>query len=112
MFFGTDPGIIVKKEQLIRKKDPGSDNEIFYKYRLTVVNNKSRAINLNLVDTLPVSKNTKIEVDIKSMSLKPMTKDDRGIYTWKLNLKPGEKKVIIYSFEIEFPSSYTIRGLR
>ena len=112
MFFGTDPGITVKKEQLIRKKDPGSDNEIFYKYRLTVVNNKSRAINLNLVDTLPVSKNTKIEVDIKSMSLKPMTKDDRGIYTWKLNLKPGEKKVIIYSFEIEFPSSYTIRGLR
>ena len=40
-----------------------------------------------------------------------VTKDDKGIYTWKLVLKPGEKREISYKVKITYPKDMNIEGL-
>ena len=112
LFFGNDPRITVKKEQLERKMDPGSDNELYYTFRLTVQNNRKVRSKVVLTDMLPVSTNTKIEVDVKKMSVKPFKKTKRGIYSWRFDLAPGEKKTVVYKLKVEYPSKWIIRGLK
>ena len=112
LFFGNDPGVETKKELLERKMDPGSDNELFYTYQLTVHNNSDRRREVTLFDALPSSTNTKIEVDIKEMSLQPHARSKQGVCQWKLTLGPGEKKTIRYRVKVEYPSKTGITGLR
>lgn len=111
-FFGNDPRITTKKEQLVRKLETGSDNEVYYTYRLTVQNNRKKRSLVMLSDALPVSRDTKIEVDLEHMSMKPFKKTRQGIYSWKFDLAPGEKRTLLYKLKIEYPSKRIIHGLR
>lgn len=112
LFYGTDPSLSTKKELLEKKMDPGSDNELKYIYKLTVKNNKTEPVTVELTDMLPVSRNNDIEVSIKDLSMQPVKKEKNGKYSWKLTLKPGEEQNITYKLEIEYPSKKRISGLR
>ncbi len=112
LLFGTDSGITVNKELLKRKLDPGKRNEIIYKYRLTAISKKNKTIKLQLFDALPVSKNDDIQVKLKHISLKPSSKNEKGIYRWDLDLQPGKKVTIKYTLIIKYPSKKRVLGLR
>lgn len=112
LFYGTDPSLSTKKELVEKKMDPGSDNELKYLYKLTLKNNKTVPVTVELIDMLPVSRNDNIEVSIKDLSVDPVKKEKNGKYHWKFTLKPGEEKSVSYKLEIEYPSQKRVSGLR
>ncbi len=98
----------------------GGKRKISYKYKLTVENQMQKKGEITLLDIIPVSRNKKIDVDIKDLSL-PVTPDkefeasteySQGIRKWNITLAPKEKKEITYEIIISFDKDLSIEGLR
>lgn len=98
----------------------GGKRKISYKYKLTVENQMSKKGDITLLDIIPVTRNKKIEVEIKDLSL-PVTQDkefeasteySQGVRKWNLSLAPKEKKEITYEIIISFDKELSIEGLK
>jgi len=121
LYLGVDENVKIKREQIEKKVDEtliggirSSTKRIFFKYKLTVENYKSKAIKTKLFEAMPVPEDDRIKVKIKDVSLEPDKKDwkDRkGIWLWELDLKPKEKKEIFYTYTIEHPREMRVAGL-
>jgi hypothetical protein len=77
--------------------------EIPLGYKITVRNLKRNSVNVVLRDQIPVSKSQKVKVLIEEIDPKPEKQEEenqRGFLTWRLKLKPGEKKVITVKYVI------------
>jgi uncharacterized protein (TIGR02231 family) len=113
---GIDEGIKVKREELARKQDEtrifGKKKERAFKDKITIENHKSKAIELLLIDQIPVSQHDDIEVDDIEFSLKPTEQDaDKGIVKWKLPLAPSQKQEITIEFTVTHPLDMIVPGL-
>lgn len=121
LYLGVDENVKVKFEQIDKKVDetligsiPSLDRRISFTNKLTLENYKSKNIKVHLFETMPVSENDKIKVKMGNVSLAPNDKDwkDRkGVWRWELELKPKEKKEIIYSYIVEHPRNMQVEGL-
>lgn len=114
--FGTDEGITVEREELARKEEEakifGNRKERRFKDRLTIVNHKSEAVALQLIDQIPVSQHGDIKVGDIKFSEKPAERDsDTGIVKWDLRLSPNEKKEIVIEFAVSYPADMIIIGM-
>jgi uncharacterized protein (TIGR02231 family) len=98
----------------------GGKRKISYKFKLTVENQMPKKGDITLLDIIPVSRNKKIDVEIKELSV-PMTPDkefetstdySQGIRKWNISLNPKEKKEITYEIIISFDKDLSIEGLR
>ena len=71
-------------------------------------------------DTIPISQNKEIEVEVKKLSraywidkkFKKSTKYAQGIRKWKLRMAPQQKIEITYDVIISFDKKLRIRGIR
>jgi hypothetical protein len=80
--------------------------EIPLGYKITVKNLKRSRVNVVLRDQIPVSKSQKVKVLIEKIDPKPEKQEEErqhGFITWRLVLKPGEKKVITVKYVIRHP---------
>ena len=121
LYLGVDENVKVKREEVEKKVDdilfggiPSPNKKTTYKYKITVENYKSKKINVNLFEAIPVSQNEKIRVNILNTSLAPKDKDwkDRkGIWRWEFELEPKAKQEIIYSYTVEHPRDMRVEGL-
>ena len=89
----------------------GGKKKVNYDFEIKVVNNRTSKVKISVIDQLPVSRNE----DIKTELVEPETKDveinaERQI-TWKLQLGPGETKILPLKFYVEFPGDVQIYGL-
>ncbi len=115
MYFGEDRQIKVTREQVKREKIGaaflGKTEKLRLVYKITVQNLRKMPAEIEVMDQLPVSQNSKIEVKDVNLQPAPSKKDDRGILTWTLTLAPQEKKEITLDFTIEYPKDATIIGI-
>lgn len=115
LFFGEDRQIKVLYEQVKREKIGAGflskTDRLHLVYRITVQNLRRTAVEVEVSDQLPVSRNSKIEV--KDVVLQPPAarKAETGILTWSLTLGPQEKKEISIDFVIEYPKDAIIIGI-
>ena len=75
-------------------------------YKITVRNLKRNSVNVVMRDQIPVSKSQKVKVHIEEIDPIPENQEEenqRGFLTWRLKLKPGEKKVITVKYIIRLP---------
>jgi hypothetical protein len=104
---GIDKGIKVERKVLkeITKKSKKSGFPMGY--TIEVNNLKQEAVTLVVLDQIPVSKNKKVKVIVAPVSPKveKATEEEslKGILTWKLYLKPKEKKTIRVKYLIKYP---------
>jgi len=124
MVLGLDSSIITKKELAKKFEDKsgifGGNRKIIYTYRISLENTSREKKEVLLLDNFPVSRNSKIEVEIKNLThkfisdekIKKTTDYIRGIRKFKLDLNPGEKKDITYDAIITFDKDLNINGLR
>lgn len=102
---GIDPNITVTRKQnknFKSKSFTGSNRILDRTYDLVVKNNKTIAIDLKLMDRIPISQNKDIKVDdIETNSAEYDSK--KGLLTWKLNLSPQETKTESFSFQVKYP---------
>jgi hypothetical protein len=107
---GRDRSIVMQREkvdQYSKKRSVGSNITESRGYEITLKNNKSQAVTLQLNDQIPVSVNSNITVTTGELSggtLDPLT----GIVTWEITLAPGGQQKLSLRYEVKYPKSERI----
>jgi len=78
-----------------------------YNYKLEVQSFSKRPVKIDIIDRVPHSNSTQIEVKVDWEKLAPK-KHELGVIEWQRDLEPNEKKVIEYSYEVEWERDVTI----
>lgn len=108
----TDPRVTVKRElqrDYSSTKHVGSTTTETRSYLITVRNNQNRNAKLTLKEQYPISNDKDIEV--KLTEVKPeatYNKEDIGVLTWELDLKPGEARTFVVTYSVKYPKDRTI----
>jgi uncharacterized protein (TIGR02231 family) len=127
---GADEGIAIKRKIVSRfTEDTGfttKSRRTTYDIVVTLTNNKRTTERVVLQDVAPVSRDEKIVVELIAPAarelLKPedaaaqppkpgILRDAAGILTWRIDLKPGEKREIPLKFSIEHPADLPVTGV-
>jgi uncharacterized protein (TIGR02231 family) len=127
---GADEGIAIKRKIVSRfTEDTGfttKSRRTTYDVLMTLTNNKRTTERVVIQDVAPVSRDEKIVVELIAPAarelLKPedaavqppklgIVRDAAGKLTWRLDLKPGEKREIPLKFSIEHPADLPVTGV-
>lgn len=102
---GIDQNITVTRKQnknFKRKSFTGSNRILDRMYDLEIKNNKAVAIDIKLMDRIPISQQKEIKVDdIETHEANYDTK--KGLLTWKINLASQESSTKNFSFQVKYP---------
>jgi hypothetical protein len=107
---GRDRSIVMQREkvdQYSKKRSVGSNITESRGYEISLKNNKSQTVTLQLKDQIPVSVNSNITVTTGELSggtLDPIT----GIVTWEITLPPGGQQKLSLHYEVKYPKSERI----
>ena len=71
-------------------------------FEITVLNTKQEAVNMVVYDQVPVAARNDIKVNVNELNGGNLDKKS-GMVTWKLELKPGEKKVLQLKYSVDLP---------
>ncbi|MDX1907014.1 MAG: DUF4139 domain-containing protein [Bacteroidia bacterium] len=110
---GRDAKVQIQREQVqafSSEKVIGSNIRKTYGYEITVKNNKTTPVRLNLLDQVPVSQNKDIVItalEVSGGTLQP----ESGRISWDLDLKPGETRKVTLQFEVKYPKDQPVTGL-
>jgi uncharacterized protein (TIGR02231 family) len=127
---GADEGISIKRKIVSRfTEDTGfttKSRRTTYDILMTVTNNKRTAERLVIKDAAPVARDEKIAVKLLAPAERDLLKaedaaaqpprpgiarDANGKLTWRLDLKPGEKRELPFRFSIEHPADLPVSGV-
>ena len=107
---GRDRSLVMQREkvdQFSKKRTIGSNITESRGYEITLKNNKSQAVTLQVKDQIPISVNSSIEVTSEELSggtLDPVT----GIVTWEITLAPGGQQKLTLRYEVKYPKAERI----
>jgi hypothetical protein len=107
---GRDRSIVMQREkvdQFSKKRTIGANITENRGYEITLKNNKSQPVTLQVKDQIPVSVNSNITVTPGELSggvLDPLT----GIVTWEITLPPGAQQKLALQYEVKYPKSERI----
>ncbi len=107
---GRDRSLVMQREkvdQFSKKRTIGSNITESRGYEITLKNNKSQAVTLQVKDQIPISVNSSIEVTSEELgggTLDPVT----GIVTWEITLAPGGQQKLTLRYEVKYPKSERI----
>ena len=100
---GKDEGIISRRKKINEEQKKGilSKNIVkTYTFQIVVKNTSRAAIDLTVEDQIPITKNEDITIKLEDGGGATLDKDS-GRLTWDVQMKPGEEKVIEFSYSIE-----------
>ena len=72
-------------------------------------------VELTIIDQIPVSNSEEIEVEVDQITPQPVpnkTSAETGILEWKLELAPGEKKIVEVRYRVIYPKNTRIEEWR
>jgi len=102
---GVDPNVVVKRTQPTDfKKNAflGSNKIISKHYDIELKNNKSSAIDLVLLDRIPISQNKEIKIDDIETGNSEYD-DKKGILKWNVTIPANDKTVYKFSYVVKYP---------
>ncbi|MGL4668274.1 MAG: DUF4139 domain-containing protein, partial [Saezia sp.] len=111
---GRDKRVIVERIEAENNKGTagffGGSAQRTFAYTIKLHNTRPDAIKLEVVDQLPVSRDSKITLaDLKLAG--GVHDKNTGEVKWTVDLKPGEKREISYSYNVQYPKDAQISGL-
>ncbi|TXC81342.1 DUF4139 domain-containing protein [Luteibaculum oceani] len=107
---GRDPQIAVSRKSVLDRSKEGnliSSNRKSFHYQIQLKNNKGKAIQIKVLDQIPLSRNQEVEVITEDISGASLNKDT-GELTWNINLGPSESKTLNLKYYIKFPKGEKI----
>ena len=110
---GRDKKIISKRETIEEfkaRKNVGSNIRESFGYRITLRNTKSEPINIIMEDQVPISQDSRIEVELEEANGADFNREN-GKLTWKLTLQPQDNKEILLKYNVKYPKGKNIQGL-
>jgi uncharacterized protein (TIGR02231 family) len=116
LYVGRDDAIKAERKDIVSKRsETGLLNRKEVedrKYQIFIQNFRPEAIHVLLYDQIPVSRNADIAVNQGAFSDKPAAVDkDTGKLTWEIEVPPKVKKLIEFSYSVEWPKGKEISGL-
>lgn len=109
---GRDEQITIKRVQprdfTGRKKVFNSSIRETYMYEITVKNNKSVPIKLEILDQIPVSKQEAIEVSLDEKDGAEY-QQDFGKLRWQLSIPANQNKKVRFSYSVKYPKDKAVR---
>ncbi|NIF06896.1 DUF4139 domain-containing protein [Chryseobacterium sp. Tr-659] len=108
---GADERIAVKRIKLEDKASQKSMNSNKWEtesYQISIRNNTKENIELEVLDQLPISENSKITV--KTTDLGGGNYDEKtGSILWNKNISSGGSEKIVFSYEVKYPKEMKIQ---
>jgi uncharacterized protein (TIGR02231 family) len=115
LFLGIDEGIRISRTEVSRKVDEGGflsrRKKTDFVYKIEVENFKQYPVTILILDHIPVSQHSDIEIRVTAMQPDPAGRTEQGIVTWTLTLDPGQKREINYEFWIRHPQDMDVAGM-
>jgi len=112
---GVDDRVRVERELVRRtatKATLSSTRRRDVEYKTTVANHTPRAARVTVLDQLPVSRDDQITVKELRADPAPAERTDLGVYTWRLELAPGESREVHLGFRVEVAKGVELAGWR
>lgn len=100
---GKDEGIISKRKKINEEQKKGllSKNVVkTYTFQIVVKNTSRASVNLTVDDQIPITQNEEITIKLEDAGGAVLNKDT-GMLTWEIEMKPGEEKILEFSYSIE-----------
>jgi uncharacterized protein (TIGR02231 family) len=110
---GVDDRLLVERELTSRetsRKVVGNLRRTDVGYAITLTNHTPRSATVTLRDHIPVSRHESITVKDFQASPAPDDRTDLGRLTWSLELKPGDKRRVEFSFRLEHTRGLNLAG--
>jgi uncharacterized protein (TIGR02231 family) len=110
---GRDARVQIKRQairELASRKVFGGAVRLQRGYSIELRNARADVVTLVLEDQVPVTQDERIKVKLlerDGAEFDPAT----GKLTWRLSLKPGERRTLRFSYEIEHPRALPVQGL-
>jgi uncharacterized protein (TIGR02231 family) len=107
---GRDDKVLVTRSKLKEyssKQLIGTKTRETLSFELIAKNNRKNAIEIEIQDQIPISKNSEIEVkelELSGGEFNPVT----GEVKWKHKIQPGESKKMVLTFYIRYPKNQTV----
>ncbi|WP_026955833.1 mucoidy inhibitor MuiA family protein [Algoriphagus vanfongensis] len=104
---GRDRSIVIQRQKVdefAKKRTIGSNITENRGYEITVRNNKSQAVELQILDQIPVSVNSSITVEAGDLSGGKLN-EETGIITWNITIPPGSQQKLIFQYEVKYPKN-------
>lgn len=102
---GVDPNVVIKRKPInnFKKTTFIGNNRVLNKaYDIELKNNKPTAIDIVIVDRIPVSQNKDIKVD----DIETGTSDynsKKGFLKWKATISPNQSNTYSFSYTLKYP---------
>ena len=90
-----------------------TDRRIERQYRMAVANHHAQALEITVLDQIPVSQDERIEVELLK-GTKPTHSDfdgRKGVLAWRYAYQPGETRVIEFGYAVTAPEDLPVAGL-
>ncbi|MGQ0552641.1 MAG: mucoidy inhibitor MuiA family protein [Planctomycetota bacterium] len=105
--FGPDEGLVVSRKLTARKVDAAwafrQSQVVTYEYALELENFNDQPVSVEVTDQIPVSKSPEIVVKFLGSSRSPTLDAETGLLRWTLDVGPGHRSQITFSFSVECP---------
>ncbi len=110
---GRDKSIVITREKIkdfCKNNTFGGNRKSTRGYEITVRNNKSTEIEIELIDQIPLSNKKEIEVEVLENE-KATYDESTGKLTWRLTIPANSKKAVSFKFSVKYPKEKTINNL-
>lgn len=110
---GDDKKVSISKEVIYDKGNVklfSSYQEKTFTYDIIVRNNKKDAIDIEIKDQFPLSKDESVKIELLQ-SEKAQVDQEKGYLSWNVNISPSETKKFRVSYKVRYPKDYSISNL-
>lgn len=110
---GKDPKVIVNRKVIrdyTQVKTIGSNKKESMGYSISLNNTNNKAVTIEVVDQIPISKQNTITVEVTEKSGGKLN-EKTGELKWTLTIKPGKTKTIEVGYDVTSPKNKTVYGL-
>jgi len=115
--FGADPAIAVERRLLTDRRARsglvGNTRLHERRYAIEAINRRSSPVALEIIDNLPVSRDSRITVELDPATTPPATTEhdgDAGVLAWQLELAPAAATTITFAYTVRHPADLEVTG--
>ena len=111
VFLGADEGIKVTRSLDTRKVEAGTLHKAHYVSSIKVENFKAKPVTLTVVDQMPVSRDSDVEVMPDADLTVPTERTSEGRLSWAIEIGPGQSREIRLAYRVYYPANRPVFGL-
>jgi hypothetical protein len=107
---GRDDALQTSREAIKSEQNKslfGSSIKEKMAYKITLKNNKSEEVSVQVFDRIPISRNPEIEVEVDDLNNGKL-QEATGEIEWNVKIPAGQSIEIVFSYSVKYPKGKVI----